>query len=504
MRCFIGILFVLFGLLTVAMICPTTAQTADVSPGTVSRPSPRPFLIVDPSDPPPTHPSFNSPPSVGRYQAVSDSGRLLLIDTATAECWSLSGSRWVQHAQPINRANAAPAADSAPSNKALDGADGQPKKSPLAATVTLQVKAAQPQVFPSKNANVDWNEFEAYKHNLEAAIKAPAIVAFALNDKIVADLPIIKRHGADAADWLANAIEVEFPGNAEWMSVTIDVGDKDQSLKLASAVVNAFMHEIVNVADFQRRQRRQNLESQLNMLKQKQLDRRRQLDELSRQIGTSDSVSSRLKKKIAEDELENLLRQRSEIQKKINDITFQLKLAEVLTMNAETNAIPDDAIEAALSKNQRLQDATANLAKLHAEQQEIEKAVIDKEKYPAATRIRDAIDATRKQIEEIKGQVRDQVVDRLKKQGAATGAADIQRLRIQRELMLTQLKETASQIDAQAENIQKLEKFNGDVFQLRADIDQTQGIVKEMADALTRLNIEMSAEPRVRVVGMPY
>jgi len=370
--------------------------------------------------------------------------------------------------------------------------------------VTLQVKAAQPQVFPSKNANVDWNEFEAYKHNLEAAIKAPAIVAFALNDKIVADLPIIKRHGADAADWLANAIEVEFPGNAEWMSVTIDVGDKDQSLKLASAVVNAFMHEIVNVADFQRRQRRQNLESQLNMLKQKQLDRRRQLDELSRQIGTSDSVSSRLKKKIAEDELENLLRQRSEIQKKINDITFQLKLAEVLTMNAETNAIPDDAIEAALSKNQRLQDATANLAKLHAEQQEIEKAVIDKEKYPAATRIRDAIDATRKQIEEIKGQVRDQVVDRLKKQGAATGAADIQRLRIQRELMLTQLKETASQIDAQAENIQKLEKFNGDVFQLRADIDQTQGIVKEMADALTRLNIEMSAEPRVRVVGMPY
>ena len=124
----IGIPLALFGLLTVAMIYTTSAQTADNSPGTVPRQR-RPDLILDPSNPPPTRPGGIAPPAVGRYQAVSHNGRLLLIDTATAECWSLSGSGWVQRAQPINRANAASAADSgnrAPANKIVDGPDGEP------------------------------------------------------------------------------------------------------------------------------------------------------------------------------------------------------------------------------------------------------------------------------------------------------------------------------------------------------------------------------------------
>ena len=128
-------------------------------------------------------------------------------------------------------------------------------------------------MFPSGNAKVDWNEFEAYKHNLAAAIKASFVIDSALNDKTVADLPIIKRHGADVANWLANAIEVDFPGNAEWMSVTIDAADKDQSRKLVNAVVSAFMKEVVDKEFYERRQRRDNLERQLNALKQRQLDK---------------------------------------------------------------------------------------------------------------------------------------------------------------------------------------------------------------------------------------
>ncbi len=504
----IGIPLALFGLLTVAMISATSAQTADNSPGTISRPTP-PSLIVDPSNPPPTVSGSNVPPAVGRYQAVSNNGRLFVIDTSTAECWSLSGARWVQHAEPINRAKAVPTADSGnhvPVNKVLAEAaadrsrtDGQSKKSATAATATLHVGAAIPQVLPSGNAKVDWNEFEAYKRNLEAAIKAQFIINAVLNDKTITDLPIIERHGAATAEWLAKAIEVDFPGNAEWMSVTIDAGDKDQSRKLVSAVVSAFMRQVVDREQYERRGRRDNLEKQLRALQQHQLDKKRQLVELSRQIGTSDSALSQVKKKIAMNELEALLRQRSEIQQKINNITLRLKLVEVLTKNAENSNNPDDAIEVALTKDQRLQAATQSLASLEVEQQEIEKVAKDKGNDPAAVRIRKAIDAKRKEIEDIKRQVRQQVVVGRQKQSGTT-TADIQRLQLERELLTSQLKETASQIDAQAENIQKLEKFNGDADQLRSEIEQEQGIIKQLADELTRRNIELGADPRVRVV----
>ena len=172
------------------------------------------------------------------------------------------------------------------------------------------------------------------------------------------------------------------------------------------------------------------------------------------------------------------MRQRSEIQKKINDITFQLKLIEVSTKNTKNKNSSDDAIELALSKDQRLHDATTRLAKLQAEQNDLEKAINDKEKDPSATRIREAIEVARKQIEDIKHRVRQQVADGLKQQ-APTRASAIERLQLERELMLAQLKDTESQIDAQAENIQKLEKFNGDADQLRADITKSRASLRK-------------------------
>ena len=63
-----------------------------------------------------------------------------------------------------------------------------------------------------------------------------------------------------------------------------------------------------------------------------------------------------------------------------------------------------------------------------------------------------------------------------------------------------QLKQTMAQIDAQAENVQKLERFNGEVDQLRAEIDQNQSVINEMANALARRRIELDVQPRVVII----
>ena len=55
---------------------------------------------------------------VGRYQAVSHNGGLLVIDTATGECFEHEGSAWTNFAPPIEpntvRANVRTQPSSAP------------------------------------------------------------------------------------------------------------------------------------------------------------------------------------------------------------------------------------------------------------------------------------------------------------------------------------------------------------------------------------------------------
>jgi hypothetical protein len=43
------------------------------------------------------------PNPVGRYQAVSHEGRLVLLDTSSGECWTLEGHAWTKHAPPVSR-----------------------------------------------------------------------------------------------------------------------------------------------------------------------------------------------------------------------------------------------------------------------------------------------------------------------------------------------------------------------------------------------------------------
>ena len=80
--------------------------------------------------------------------------------------------------------------------------------------------------------------------------------------------------------------------------------------------------------------------------------------------------------------------------------------------------------------------------------------------------------------------------------------AAMKSLELQRTLYCEQFKRATQDVAMQAENIQKLERFNGDADQLRTDIKQLQAVVNEMSNTLTKWNIELDAPPRVTFDGV--
>jgi len=72
------------------------------------------------------------------------------------------------------------------------------------------------------------------------------------------------------------------------------------------------------------------------------------------------------------DALETFLRMRTDLQKQIAEIEFKIALAKLNADSAENNSIPEDDIDAAISKDPQVQQAMTELSVLIRKQRELE------------------------------------------------------------------------------------------------------------------------------------
>jgi hypothetical protein len=76
-----------------------------------------------------------------------------------------------------------------------------------------------------------------------AQLKSWRVLHTAATDPAVRDLPIIREHGADAADWLGQAIMVDRPSGGPQVRIGL-TADRSQAVAIVNAVADAFIHEV--------------------------------------------------------------------------------------------------------------------------------------------------------------------------------------------------------------------------------------------------------------------
>ena len=210
-------------------------------------------------------------------------------------------------------------------------------------------------------------------------------------------------------------------------------------------------------------------------------------------------LPARVRYRLEVETLDTLIRSRADIEKQISHLDFKIKLARLLAKNAENNNVSEDEVEAAVAKDSQIQRAMLDLSDLQHQQRELEIVPKDQAVDSKIAQIKETINRLQKNIDEMKGQARTKVIEHIKRQGADS-SANIQGLELEQSLLAAQLKRTSEQIDVQVERIQKSEKFTGEVDQLRDEIEQARGVIKEMSDELSRRNIEVDVPPRVTIL----
>jgi capsular exopolysaccharide synthesis family protein len=156
-------------------------------------------------------------------------------------------------------------------------------------------------------------------------------------------------------------------------------------------------------------------------------------------------------------------------------------------------------VEDYASKDPRIQQAANEITQEQHYLTELQK-VMKNPNAPEIVRARDAINSVQKTIEELKNEVRQNVVNTLRRNNSSTGVA-VQNMKVEKELLVNRLKEINAEMDTQAENIQKLVKFNGDADQLRSEIDHTKMTMATLMNELTLRNVELGADSRVQIAA---
>jgi len=150
---------------------------------------------------------------------------------------------------------------------------------------TLLVSAVRPRIMPSADDKFDRAEFAAYKQSQAALLKSDAVAQKALDDKSMRELPMIKEHGIDAAQWLADQLVVDAAGNSGVIRVGFAAADRAAACHIVNAIVNAYMSEVVERERTEMLAKRDILDKKYLLYKNRLLQTRQDLFRLEMQIG---------------------------------------------------------------------------------------------------------------------------------------------------------------------------------------------------------------------------
>ncbi len=197
-------------------------------------------------------------------------------------------------------------------------------------------------------------DFEIFKRTQAQLIKSPSVVREALKDSKVKQLKSVERDGHGALAWLHDQLVVDFPDDSEIMRVSLSGPDGGELSPIVDSIVRAYLR---NVVEQDRDPQLANTEA-LDRALQTQLaelaHRREALRKAQAAEGTPAAVGTALAKKLANEQLDEFLAQRSRITAAMVELDTKIAMAQSRD-NVLEEANPAEQARAILQPLDKLQ-----------------------------------------------------------------------------------------------------------------------------------------------------
>lgn len=369
------------------------------------------------------------------------------------------------------------------------------------ATGYLRIASIEPRLVSlSNNSSHAATEFEIYKRTQKELIMGRYVLNAAMRTPEASKIPEVRNH-LDPVAWLAKRLRVDFPGNAEIMTISMSGESPETVATLVNAVVGAYQQEVVLVEKNQRMEKLNTLERVAREAEEKARRARADLRRLADTLGTGDSQALTLKQQIALQRYATMLGEQTRVQ-------IELMQAEIILASAKAKLEIDGGPSVSATDEKRTLDTHPLVFEHRARLKEAERVLASDAGAAAPDRKEELTERHRRKVEDaaqalaeaerVAGEeVHELLVEHAKRQAdAEIGQAESDVV-----LLKTQLGTLQKELATLSEEANKIGRSSIDVEMMRVEIERIDQVAERLGSEIENIRVDLQSPARITLLS---
>jgi hypothetical protein len=201
----------------------------------------------------------------------------------------------------------------------------------------LRVRAQESFIATQPERAYSEKECQVYRETQRQLVKGRFVLLAALRKPDVAKLPSVQaaERDGDVVHWLEGMIKVDFPGDAEIMSVSVTRSDPREAAILTNAIVDAYLSDVVDAERNQKRVRLAELDRAFIEMETDIRAKREDLKSLQEKSGLWNGETLVLNQKLVLEEWSEYQKDLRQIRTELRGLRKDLALQKALSTDAK-------------------------------------------------------------------------------------------------------------------------------------------------------------------------
>ncbi|MAG92825.1 MAG: hypothetical protein CMJ48_03650 [Planctomycetaceae bacterium] len=362
---------------------------------------------------------------------------------------------------------------------------------PFTATAQVRINSFDPFFFFKVDNQTP--RFETYKQTQMILVRSPLVLMAALRSPELAGLSEWTDPGQNTQEWLEENLEVSSRAS-EFISISLS-GERPTELKdTVNAVMGAYLQEEVAGAAAARRERLTKLENLFAKRRAELETKRRRTETLSEQTGAITEGQRDWKYQNDLAIQRSLIAEFRQVKVQLINLRFDQTHLENDKASGQPAEVPDDVLEAALSRDPQYAAASKKVAELErrVQQNDVELS----ETHPTLVKFKKQLADAQKHQQELQEELKPQIAQQILGGMAASGEmSNLERKKLIGDLLAWQA-ELEKKIDEHKTTLTKNNIFNAELNRLDQDIAQDGALIDAIATQIEQIEVEIENSPK--------
>jgi succinoglycan biosynthesis transport protein ExoP len=363
------------------------------------------------------------------------------------------------------------------------------------ATAYLRIASIEPRLV-SGAASSNTQEFDVYKRTQKELVLGRFVLQAALRNPQVAGIRKVQEH-LDPAAWLGRELKVDFPGGAEIMSISMAGDSSSEAASLVNAVMDAYIHEVVEVEAQQERNKLDKLTEANERTIDESRKRRDALRERVDAVGTGDSQALTLKQQIALQRYATLQAEHTRVELALSEAELELQDLQRQHADDAEPPLPAEEIERVVNADPKVAEQRARVSDLARRLAETKAAATEDaaglliEKY--ARRLAEA----KQTLADWKAEAKKAAQLAMKESLIAERAAELDRLAHKVALLKQRAEKLKQDLSAAEDDAGMIGASSVDIEIKRAEIEQLDELSRRLGREIETLRVDLMSPRRI-------